>query len=96
MSRTDRRGPSARVTYRDRVAEFFKASPGRWIDGRQLEAIGGAYAWRTRVSECRVELGMVIENRLRKVQGLTVSEYCYVPPVVTPELRQPSLLSEGL
>lgn len=33
-----------------------------------LEPIGGKYAWRTRVSECRRNLDMTIENRQRHVK----------------------------
>ncbi len=54
-------------TYRDAVAEHFRAHPNAWIDGLTLSGIGGAYAWRTRVSNCRTELGMQIENRVQHV-----------------------------
>ena len=59
--------------------------PHEWLDGRTLGQIAGAYAWRSRVSDCRIELGMTIENRKRVVtdehgQRWTVSEYCYRPP----------------
>jgi hypothetical protein len=68
--------PSA---FRDKVALFFKESPDSWIDGRILSRIGGTYAWRTRVSECRLQLGMNIRNRQRREKGHTISEYCYLP-----------------
>jgi len=68
------------TTYRDLVAHYFKAHRGLWIDGNQLAAIGGCYAWRSRVSDCRTQLGMAIENRQRKVGRRTVSEYRFVPP----------------
>ena len=67
------------LSYRDRVAHYFRQRPGDWVDGLALEAIGGRYAWRSRVSDCRLELGMVIENRTRKVGAVTVSEYRYCP-----------------
>lgn len=70
---------TAKLTYMARVANYFKDHPGQWIDGRILATIGGAYAWRTRVSECRMRLGMAIENRERKVDGYTLSEYRYIP-----------------
>lgn len=69
------------TTYRDRMADYFKGNAGQWIDGLVLQEIGGRYAWRSRVSDCRTDLGMVIENRLRKVGERTVSEYCYRPAV---------------
>lgn len=63
------------------VADFLKARAGQWIDGLEIGRVGGAYAWRTRLSECRQMYGMVIENR--KVPstpaGRFRSEYRYVP-----------------
>jgi hypothetical protein len=66
-------------TFRDAVADLFRAYPNQWIDGLQLASAGGAYAWRTRLSECRTQLGMLIENRQRKVGKRTVSEYKFTP-----------------
>tara|TARA_R110000764_G_scaffold234851_1_gene328992 strand:+ start:1319 stop:1612 length:294 start_codon:yes stop_codon:yes gene_type:complete len=69
-----------RTAYRDKVAGLFRASPGAWIDGLTVASRGGAYAWRTRVSDCRVQLGMVIENRVRALEnGSKASEYRYMP-----------------
>ena len=74
------------MTLRDRLAEYLKdpENAGYWIDGRELATSAGAYAWRSRVSDCRIELGMQIENRRRVLEGAhgryTVSEYRYVPP----------------
>ena len=65
--------------FRDRVAQCFLSHPERWIDARVLMDIGGRMAWRTRVSECRQQLGMAIENRVRRVNGFKVSEYKFVP-----------------
>jgi hypothetical protein len=67
-------------SFTGKVAQYFTDRPGRWIDGRELAKVGGAYAWRSRVSECRTALGMVIENRLRRErtasgERFTVSEY---------------------
>jgi hypothetical protein len=67
-------------TFRDAVAEYLKARPHQWVDGLALAELGGAYAWRSRVSDARRELGMTIENRQRRVGKRVVSEYCYVPP----------------
>ena len=68
------------MTYRDAVAAYFKAHPGVWIDGLELARVGGAYAWRTRLSECRVA-GMDIENVVRVVPNThrKVSLYRYRP-----------------
>jgi len=65
-------------TFRDRVEEYFRARPDQWIDGLAIAQVGGAYAWRSRVSDCRT-LGMTIENRQRKVGEVTISEYRFVP-----------------
>ena len=68
------------MTLTDRVAAYLTARPGEWIDGRELATIGGAYAWRSRVSDAR-RRGLTIENRQRHLPGdVTVSEYRYVAP----------------
>lgn len=67
------KGPS---TYRDIVAAYLTARRGQWVSGMDLAKIGGAYAWRTRVSDCRTQLGLTIENRVRaRLDGVRVSEY---------------------
>ena len=70
------------LTYRDRVAHYFKAHPGVWIDGMELATVGGCYASRSRIADCRTQLGMVIENRVRRMPNSQrrVSEYRFVPP----------------
>jgi hypothetical protein len=40
------------ATFTGRVAAYFTARPNVWIDGRDLSRVGGAYAWRSRVSDC--------------------------------------------
>ena len=71
------------ATLNDALEAYFKAHPGQWIDGRKLEPIAGAYAWRSRVSNLRTQRGLKIVNRQRRVefmgQTFTVSEYRYVP-----------------
>ena len=71
--------PSSKGAFLDRVAEYFQAHPEEWIDATVLQNIGGRFAWRTRVSECRTQLGMEIENRQRRTQRRTISEYRFVP-----------------
>ena len=58
-----------------RVDAYLTARPNRWIDARRLLKVGGFGGWRTRISECRTQLGRQIDNRTRKVKGYTVSEY---------------------
>lgn len=63
-------------TYRAAVAELLNSRPNEWIGGIELAHIGGFYAWRSRVSDCRTQLGMRIENRVRTLEnGVKVSEY---------------------
>jgi len=76
------------LTFRDSLAQFFRDRPGQWIDGMVLANVGGCYAYRTRISDLRTQLGMQIENRQRRVGRRVVSEYRFVPPV-----RQADLLS---
>lgn len=68
------------MTYRDAVAAYLQARPGEWVDGLELARIGGAYAWRSRLAECRTQLGMTIENsQVRDADGKCQSRYRYVP-----------------
>ena len=56
------------ATFTGRVAAYFQARPNQWIDGRELAKVGGAYAWRSRVSDCRKPpYSLTIENRVRRV-----------------------------
>lgn len=74
----------SRDTYRDAVAAYLQARPNQWVSGLELAKIGGAYAWRTRVSDCRTQLGMTIENRQRHENGAVISEY-RAPPIAPTE-----------
>jgi hypothetical protein len=71
-------------SFRDAVADYFRTYPDRWLNATELESVGGRFAWRTRVSECRLQLGMDIENRTRTVHGpdgsYVVSEYKFTAP----------------
>ena len=72
-------------TFRDAVAQFFKDRPNVWIPAIQFETVGGRQAWRTRISECRDQLGMNIENRVRVIKrpdgtSYRLSEYRYTVP----------------
>ena len=80
----------ARISRVQRLADFFRTSPGRWHDARVLFPIAGAYGWRSRVSDLRrPPFNLTIENRQRTVRqpdgtlSYVVSEYRLVPP--TPE-----------
>ena len=62
------------------VAEYFTARPNTWIDGREIQQIAGAYAWRTRISNVRhAPYFLNIQNRQRRIAtssgSFTVSEY---------------------
>src|SRR5262245_26392094 len=41
------------LTFAGRVAAYFRARPGVWIDGRDISQIAGCYGWRTRISDIR-------------------------------------------
>lgn len=65
---------------RDRVAAHFRRYPNRWVHYEKLMELGGRLAWRTRVSDCRKELDMAIENKIdRDKKGVADSYYRYVP-----------------
>lgn len=64
----------------EKLAQHFRANPYAWIDGMTLATIAGSYAWRSRCSELRrAPFNLAIENRQRKVNGVTRSEYRYLP-----------------
>lgn len=70
------------MSLRDRVADYFRARPNTWIDGMELAKVGGCYASRTRIAECRTQLGMTIANRvIRRADGQARSEYKFEPPM---------------
>ena len=48
---------------RDAVAAYFRAHVNEWVNASALMDVGGTLAFRTRVSECRLRLGMYIENK---------------------------------
>lgn len=71
------------MTRVEAVASLLQSRSPEWVDGRELAQVGGAYAWRTRVSDARKQLGLRIENRVRTVRDgertWKVSEYRTVP-----------------
>lgn len=60
------------------VYRLFHDRPGEWISALDLARVGGLLSWRTRVSECRTMLGMVIDNRQYRVGRKLHSEYRWV------------------
>lgn len=80
--------PVSRV---ERLAAFFRARPHEWHSGPDLARIAGFASWRTRVSDCRLQFGMSIENKLVRVEHQDGSHhidtlYRYTPPA---EVSQP-------
>jgi hypothetical protein len=77
--------------FRDRVADLFRAHPNEWLPATAFEAVGGRQGWRTRISDCRTQLGMTIENRVRRLRRFNgpgcylVSEYRYLPAEIKVE-----------
>ena len=74
---------SKRLAFRDILADYFARHEGEWINGLVLARLGGVYAWRTRVSDCRRHLGMQIDNRQAQAgpDSPVVSEYRYTRPL---------------
>jgi hypothetical protein len=72
---------SERLSFRDRVAAYFRARPNVWIDGDAFRNVGGKYAYRTRISECRTTLQMEIDHRLRRIGSVVISEYMFIQPI---------------
>ena len=52
------------LTFRDSLAAYFRDRPGQWVDGTVLAQIAGCYAWRSRCSDLRTQLGMQIGRQL--------------------------------
>jgi hypothetical protein len=63
------------MNYRERVASFLRQHEGEWLPAIAFEPIGGRQAWRTRIAECRTQLGMDIANRVRLVRRADGSSY---------------------
>jgi hypothetical protein len=62
--------PSSRTTLCAKLAALFRAHPGKWLDGRELATVAGAYGWRSRVSDLRrAPYNLTIENRVRTLPG---------------------------
>ncbi len=80
-------------TFRDAVAQYLRAHPNEWVNAYALMQIGGALAFRTRVSECRTQLAMDITNDVRRDQnGVAQSLYKFIPRA---EPSQPSMFQQG-
>lgn len=72
------------TTLNDKLEAYLKARPNRWIPATAFERVAGRQGWRTRLSNCRRQRSMTIENRLATrttVNGdrFTLSWYRYVP-----------------
>jgi hypothetical protein len=68
--------------FRDAVAAVFTAKPDQWIPWWEFAAVGGAMAWRTRISELRQPkhgtwaIACKVE---RREDGVKVSYYKWTP-----------------
>lgn len=80
---------TSRLAYAERVRAVLMGRPMEWIGSSVLRSVGGADAWRTRVSEVRLALedaGLgTITNKLEKVRNddgevvATLSFYRFEP-----------------
>ena len=71
-------------SYTQDVIAYLTAKPGEFCDGLQLARIGGAYAWRTRVSEARRQLraaglGDIANVQIKLADGRVQSLYRFEP-----------------
>jgi hypothetical protein len=62
-----------------RVEALFRSRPGSWISALEIATVGGWLSSRTRISECRTQLGMRIENKTEMVNGTKHSFYRWIP-----------------
>ena len=62
-------------TYTDKVVQLLRRQRGKWIDGLRIAEVGGAYGWRSRISDARRLRGLTIQNRQRHVGKRVISEY---------------------
>lgn len=70
-----------RQTFTGQIEAHFRANEGAWIPAADLLEVGGAMAWRTRVSEARKVFereGGALENRQQRVAHAVLSEYRYL------------------
>ena len=73
-----------RESHTAKVYALFVAHPREWLNATVFMEVGGAFAWRTRISNARKLLerdGGVVENRQYRVGEQIVSEYRYLPYV---------------
>ena len=77
MTLLDLMDAPAHETLTDKMARYFRAHEGQWLDLADLAAVGGIGGFRTRISECRhAPYGMAIDNRLLKWEdGRNRSQY---------------------
>lgn len=71
-----------RQAFKAEVEAHFRAHPYAWIPAADLMDIGGAMAWRTRISDCRKLFkaeGGALENRQFRSGRAVISEYRYMP-----------------
>lgn len=47
----------------DKVEALLRSRVGEWIYAHDFEGPGGSFAWRTRISDCRLKRHMHIENK---------------------------------
>jgi hypothetical protein len=65
----------------DKLAQFFRERPNRWISALDLKPIGGQLSWRSRVADLRrAPYNLNIQNRQRMVRRedgthVSISEY---------------------
>lgn len=71
-------------TFTEAIADYFRERPNEWIRAELLEAVGGRQAWRSRVSNARLNYDMQIDNRTRVIR--THGANC--PGIAAPDLPE--------
>lgn len=65
------------MTTLEKTAQLFRRHRRQWVSALVLTKAGGLLAWRSRVSDCRVLLGMQIQQRTERKRGKVLSFYRY-------------------
>ena len=74
--------------FREAVAGYLRSRPNEWCSVYALMQVGGAMAWRSRISECRTQLGMRVDCKIeRDGNGVAVSYYRFVPKAAPEQAR---------
>lgn len=69
---------SRRQSHTEQVLALFRQNPLRWLHWRRIEKVGGACAWRTRISDAR-KIAAKDGGRIEHNGSVARSAYRFVP-----------------